>query len=362
MKIRESIELKAFAIMLMFWHHLFGCGTFLSKGIQYDWISCIGSIQMDVLFGKGSKLCVPLFAFVSGYGIYKSYILQKNYLKIVKLIFKFLIQYWTVMFIIAIPYLLFFHKFHLKYMIVNLIAFLHNDEILYVSLSWYVKVNLLFLLISPIIKCIDKKLSIQEELFVFIVLPTLLNFIIPVSEEYYIGMMVNFLSTIHLLFIYLPLFYTGIFFSKYDIVEKIRIMTLKKDKVSRNLNAFLSMGGVILLEALFKQNFVLDILYISVFVINFDYVYLNFIVKFKKLDQTLFLMGQYSLYFWLLSGMLFLNTTEFLWLLYLPKYSVFIFIWNFIILIPFVIYVQKISAKFVGFFEYFIKYMNWKIE
>ena len=78
MKIRESIELKAFAIMLMFWHHLFGCGTFLSKGIQYDWISCIGSIQMDVLFGKGSKLCVPLFAFVSGYGIYKSYILQKN--------------------------------------------------------------------------------------------------------------------------------------------------------------------------------------------------------------------------------------------------------------------------------------------
>ena len=142
---KESSFLKGLALILMFWHHLFGCGTFLTNGVYYDYKPLLG--QVDGAFASGCKLCISLFAFASGYGLYKAYYQPQNdYKKIADLMLKFLIQYWTIMVLVAIPYLIYFNGFHPQYLFVNLFALIHDDVMLYVSLSWYVKVQILFLL------------------------------------------------------------------------------------------------------------------------------------------------------------------------------------------------------------------------
>ncbi len=67
----ETLQIKGTAIVLMFWHHLFGCGNFLMLP-ENPWLPCLG--RYDAMLGTGSKLCIALFTVVSGYGLYKSYI------------------------------------------------------------------------------------------------------------------------------------------------------------------------------------------------------------------------------------------------------------------------------------------------
>ena len=65
----ETVKIKGFAILLMMWHHLFGCGTFLVLESN-TWL---GS-DFDYIIGRSGKICIALFVVLSGYGLYKSYI------------------------------------------------------------------------------------------------------------------------------------------------------------------------------------------------------------------------------------------------------------------------------------------------
>lgn len=67
----ETLQLKGIALIIMFCHHLFGCGTFLMLE-ENKWIPCFG--VYDSIFSNGFKICIGVFAAISGYGLYKSYI------------------------------------------------------------------------------------------------------------------------------------------------------------------------------------------------------------------------------------------------------------------------------------------------
>ncbi len=70
-----TTALKGSAIIMMFFHHFFGCTNFVwsawgglfADGIQ--WISIAG------------KLCISLYLFCSGFGLYKSYIYIYIYIR-----------------------------------------------------------------------------------------------------------------------------------------------------------------------------------------------------------------------------------------------------------------------------------------
>lgn len=346
---KESLRLKAFALMLMLWHHLFGCNWFLTNGEEFTYVQCFG--KYDVILGQGSKLCIALFAFASGYGMYRSYIDNARYKKIWGMVFKFLIQYWIIMIFVAIPYLIMFDKFQIKYFFINLFALLHNDEILYVSLSWYVKVNLLFLLVCPIVKWLSNKYSYVIEVLLGMVLPMLVTFSVKDVENDYAGAIPNFLSTIKLLCTWFPLFYTGIAFSKYDVFEKLNKYRGKEKSVLGCFAAIALMLGAILVRYKWGWNTITDIFCAVVFVIGFDYLNDKLFTNNRVIDKVLCVIGKYSFQLWLLSGMFYLNTTEYTWLLYKPKYSILIFAWNIIILLPLAFVTQKIALSIYKFLE-----------
>ena len=59
-------------------------------------------------------------------------------------------------------------------------------------------------------------------------------------------------------------------------------------------------------------------------------------------------LGRNSIYYWLLSGMFFLNTKELEPILTFPRYSILIFLWLFVMLTPFVFACSFVSDKILG--------------
>jgi len=127
---QETTELKGIAIMLMFWHHLFGCDGFVLP--ENAWIPMIripnnwGSL--DRYFGSHAKLCIAIFAAASGYGLYKSYIQSVN-AHIVKRVLKFIVTYWTILFVLVLPYMVVFGKFDIKEFLISLLCLLDTGYV-----------------------------------------------------------------------------------------------------------------------------------------------------------------------------------------------------------------------------------------
>lgn len=353
---REASCFKGFALLTMFWHHIIGCGTFLITDVsKIHTLFSEYELNLGVGMGWGFKVCIGLFAISSGYGLYISYIKDGPYHKIFKRILKFLLTYWAIMFLVAIPYLSFANKFEPGLMLVNLFALLNNDIMLYVSFSWYVKVYLGFLVILPFIKYVSTKVSQIYVDFAFILIPILIFKYTPQCEEAYYDKKLFILSSINLICAWFPIFYSGVIIAKYGLIEKARKSFFKindslVETIVGLIFTFLIGAQFIYYHSINKFGIFSTLVVAFVFMFLFDYcyrvwdkLYINYILDY---------IGKYSFQLWLLSGMFFLNTAELQWILLLPKYSILILIWNVIILIPFAIVLSKISDyiyKFILF-------------
>ncbi len=88
--VRESNIIKGLAIILMFIHHTFGFPDRILPPNHY--IPLLESINLEYYIALFGKVCVPIFLFISGYGISAS----KNHNQF-KRIFSFLKIYWFYM-------------------------------------------------------------------------------------------------------------------------------------------------------------------------------------------------------------------------------------------------------------------------
>ena len=60
----ESQEIKGIAILLMLFHHLFAFSDRIPNGLHYS--------NFTVTLAKFGNVCVPIFLFISGYGLAKT--------------------------------------------------------------------------------------------------------------------------------------------------------------------------------------------------------------------------------------------------------------------------------------------------
>ena len=98
----KSLYLKCFAILLMLIHHLFTFSDRLPEGGYISLFSLQG-LTVEQFLGGFGKVCVCIFLFLSGYGLYISYYQKEITVNsVVQRIFKFYLQFWVV-FIIFIP-------------------------------------------------------------------------------------------------------------------------------------------------------------------------------------------------------------------------------------------------------------------
>ena len=109
-------QLKAVAILLMLAHHLFTFPDRIPYGLSPTTSIMTSNLEFTQCIGTFGKICVSIFMFLGGYGLYASSITDNDGIQIPKNslsrhIFSLYTSYWKV-FLIFVPigFLLFHHQ------------------------------------------------------------------------------------------------------------------------------------------------------------------------------------------------------------------------------------------------------------
>ena len=347
----KTVRIKGIALILLIWHHLFGC-VFLDS-----WIS--PNKNLDILIGNSGRICLSIFLFCSGYGIYRSYISKESKPKtdIFQRIIKTLVSYWVVMIFAMIIYVA-LGKFEFKYIPLNLFPWINDGEILYINSSWYIKLYVLILLLQPLIKLLEetfKKKSRIIDILIYVVLPYVLMFFFIgyVNESSYSGLISSIISSILYTVFWFPLFAIGMLFAKYEIYQKILKLSYSFPKWIIIILSFIVCGVVIILRyicvyhGIFKGSSfysVYDIFFAPVFIIS-----CLLIMDRLKLKNyyVLTYLGMKSIYYWLLSSLFYMKTSELLVTVTWPRISILIFLCQLVLLTPFVFACDWVANKII---------------
>lgn len=94
---------KGIAIIIMVFHHLFGNLEWVMEGNRFFSIP-FGSQSLEYFFAVPGKICISIYAFLSGYGLYTSYQHKKQNAKTAaKRVFSVLTNWWLIVLLCFLP-------------------------------------------------------------------------------------------------------------------------------------------------------------------------------------------------------------------------------------------------------------------
>lgn len=211
-------QIKGIAIVLMVCNHLFPILNWIYSGNMYLSIP-LGGTTLAALVGGFGKICVSLFAFLSGYGmlyIYQGKGFNKAISKTFKNAFSVLLKYWFLLFALYIPLIYFFSETKM----ITTSSLLLNAFVIsttYNMPSWYLLVYIEIVLTFPIMYklfCAAEKRGIKGILIAIYALILVVFHFIGIS---------NFISQYTE---YMLIVFFGVYFAKYNILD--RAITLVK--------------------------------------------------------------------------------------------------------------------------------------
>lgn len=222
----KSESLKFIAVILMILLHTF---AFPERIDKFGFISffTINNVPVEVYIGRFGEICVSIFIFLSGYGMYIKY--RDNsciYKNIFNKLFKFYINYWTV-FMIFIPIGIYMNKYvlNLKQLLLNFIGLksTYNGE------WWFIRLYIMLILLYPVFV----KLICKYNKYWILILSFLMNIIgfgatkifINIGNKYIIFDLISILIGGQFLFL------LGIIVAKYGIFNNWNI----KLNLSKNI-------------------------------------------------------------------------------------------------------------------------------
>lgn len=200
---QASLFIKGIAIILMVCHHMWW-----SKDIN-DFTGIWYSIApLLISLGKAGKVCVAIFTFISGYGLYLSLSGNNNYYSILAKIKNVFFHFW----ITTIPILIIL--FFTGLIPFNIMEFLKNITCInnsYNGAWWYLQTYIIYLAIYPSILLIMKKK--WSAIILCIISMTIFRYI----SYIFLGKQMP----IHYLLYYFPFLILGTTFCKYKLLEKL---------------------------------------------------------------------------------------------------------------------------------------------
>lgn len=150
----DAAMISAIGILLMIAHHLFGFKEYLAEGISWNSLFSIGGIEVERIIAAFGKICVSLFAFNSGYVIWKFRSSYRNLWNCFKRCASFLLGYWIVLALFMIYAALIGDPLPTgRYLIANLLGISTGPGMPFVNVpfAWYVTYYVIFLMLTPAI-------------------------------------------------------------------------------------------------------------------------------------------------------------------------------------------------------------------
>lgn len=306
-------QLKGFAVLLMLAHHLFAFSDRIPYGFDFS-RNIFLSNTLTSFIGVFGKICVPIFMFLGGYGLYASCVYKEDNENKIKN--KFIIKivnlykcYWKV-FIIFVPLgILFFLKqpqfsnenFGSSFSNVrtyNVISTFLGIET-YFNYEWWFFKSYLFALFEGFmfLELFKNNKSIYKEVFVIILWYIIISSLLPniislcglnslTNNFWYLNLFCITSCSI--------LFFIGICFSKYDIFSRFYKIIKDLSHIESIVISFITFVLCFYVKAIINNND-LDILIVPI--VCFSVIVM--INHFSLLAKGLLLLGNNSTNMWL---------------------------------------------------------------
>ena len=306
----ESVMLQGFAVMLMVFHHLFGFPERI--GVPYRMVFDFEFCHLETLLSYVGRICISIFAFNSGYGLYKNGCIKilEGYKNVVARLRKFYMRFWIVcIFFIPLGYILKVYDFQWAQLFraVLGVSSFYNKE------WWYVLSYLGMLILYPLVYHIMAQYYSKTGKYSYAVS---LGIVLAISVIYANMKEKGFLC-------WLLCFIVGMLMAQHNVFEKIYSFIEKWGGLKYFL--VLSMCAVALAaRIILSLNCDYDYLIVPIIVFSFIVI-----IKSRMLEGVfcyLFrIVGKYSTYIWLTHT--FFAYYYFQGFTYCMKYSPLIFIW-----------------------------------
>lgn len=303
----DTKAIKGVAVTLMLMHHLWGFPKRILGGELTYFITVFGQSSISYL-GAFGKLCVSLFFFLGGYGMYK--LAQQKRLDITLHIKKLYISYWKVFLIfIPIAFLFFsnqpiyceseeictrFSEFSFQSLFSNFLGF--SDS--YNSEWWFFRSYIVAILTFPMVRKVINKFSFSLNIFIIIVLTIGVSTVFPALGNLEIlgQLKNNYLYTT--IFCqsapFIASFWSGALMSKDNSLEALAQSLSAHHMFSPLHNIFFL--GVIVFARTTAIGSQLDFLYAPLFIICCT----NLLHLFHPLRTVFLMLGKQSTNMWLI--------------------------------------------------------------
>lgn len=249
----DSLALKGIAIIIMVFHHLY-CEEKRFDKYVVDFSPFSQDFVVDVSLMM--KICVSIFAFITGYGLLKSIakiplnrnsVLKWNIARLLKTMsgfyFVYVIVFVTTQILSGLPAKTYFDGSKAKGLIYVFADFMGLSNLFdtptLIGTWWYMSAAFLFILLVPVVYSVSKKISYLPVVFIIIALPRLLNVGYPGGTNAY-----TFI---------LPMVF-GMIFADYNLFEKISSLK-PKNKVVAYIIDFLFFGIAVIFSYFIFINF-----------------------------------------------------------------------------------------------------------
>lgn len=321
---QDTKIIKGAAICFMLFHHLFAFPERVTEGTFVS-LWYFNETNLAVCLGAFGRICVPIFTFLSGYGIYRSSLKNGDCsalaVRHIRSLYK---TYWMVFFVClpVIVYKSFFSRrsliaYDIIYNFLGL-SFTFNNE------WWFVLPFAVLLALFPAIKRFveRKNAALYTDLFLVAVLNTVIVYILPAVMEQPVFSMLSqtvFWARVEELLEILPAYVTGCILARYDVLSRV-----KTRFGGRPLWCCAALAGMLAIFFVRPYNHgYYDFVNAAVFAVLFAVLLpakpMQLAGKvFEKLGEEsamMWLTHTFFCYYWLQR------------LVYLPRYSPLIFLW-----------------------------------
>lgn len=202
--------IKIIALLMMFCHHFLRTDSWLVNGNRYISLLTIRGYQMETILCDVGKLCVALFAVLSGYGLYHSFNKNDSFGRVLQRLRDFICQYLVIFLLVFTPaFFLLGNRITLWGFVKSLLTLDANMNMF----SWYV---LFYIMAVPALWLLHKLYAVYPEFEKPITATSLLMIVLlPFVKVTWGGCLVSdFLS-------YFPSILVGYFTAKYMLMERL---------------------------------------------------------------------------------------------------------------------------------------------
>ena len=321
---QDTKIIKGVAICFMLFHHLFAFPERVTEGTFVS-LWYFNETNLAVCLGAFGRICVPIFTFLSGYGIYRSSLKNEDCsalaVRHIKSLYK---TYWMVFFVClpVIVYKSFFSRrsliaYDIIYNFLGL-SFSFNNE------WWFVLPFAVLLVLFPAMKRFAerRRAGLCIDLFLVLILNAVIVYIIPyvMTLSVFAGLSSTvFWSRTREVLELLPAFLTGIIFARWDVLSAVK--TRFGGRLSWCAAAVAGMCAIFLVRAHNAKYY--DFVNAAAFVMCLIVLLPTKLMALA--GKVLAKLGEESAIMWLVHTFL-----CYYWLqrlVYAPKYAVLIFLW-----------------------------------